>query len=48
LFGDLPNEPQAMLPDHPAMLRIFIGDELGVAQRQCHFFIRSFSSSHMA
>ena len=42
-FGDLLNERQTVLPDHPAMLRIFICNRIGCAQRQGDFFIRSFS-----
>jgi hypothetical protein len=41
-FRDLPNERQAVLPDHPAMLRIFICNRIGCAQCQGDLFIRTF------
>ena len=34
---DFPNEFQSVLPDHPAMLRIFVRNRSGCAQRERNF-----------
>src|SRR5205085_10151772 len=43
LSCELPNQFQSMLPDHPAMLRIFVRNRSGCAQSERDLFLRVFA-----
>ena len=44
--SDVLNQLQPMLPDHPAVLHIFVRDRIGCAQSESHLFFRRFSIGH--
>ena len=47
LSSNLSQEIQPMLPNHPAMLRIFIGNQFGCAQSKRDLLVHGFSISNI-